>query len=71
MGKSALFAVLLVSLALFLGAAYALDDSGWDSDSWNGGSGDLPVQASAGCCCGPTFIMVLGAAAFTYAYGKE
>lgn len=66
MHKNALFMVLLVSLALFAGAVSAQDDSGWDS-----GYSDYPVQASAGCCCGPAFIMVFGAAAFTYAYKKE
>lgn len=67
MNKNALFLVLLVSLALFAGAVSAQDDSGWDESGWDSG---YPAQAS-GCCCGPMFVMVAGAVAFTYAYKKE
>jgi hypothetical protein len=66
MNKNALFLVLLVSLALFAGAVSAQDDSGWDGSGYS----DYPYSSS-GCCCGPVFVMVAGAAAFTYAYKKE
>ena len=65
MDKNALLMVLLVSLALFAGTVSAYDDSGWDS-----GYSDYPYSSS-GCCCGPMFALVGGAAAFTYAHQKK
>jgi cytochrome bd-type quinol oxidase subunit 2 len=66
MDMKALFAVLLVSLALFAGAAWAqYDDSGYGDDYY------YDTGYSSGCCCVPMFALVGGAAAFTYAYKKE
>jgi hypothetical protein len=65
MDMKAVFAVILVSLALLSGAAWAYDDPGYADDYYYDGG------YYSGCCCGPVFVMVAGAAAFTYAYKKE
>ncbi|MFA5412459.1 MAG: hypothetical protein WC350_03900 [Candidatus Micrarchaeia archaeon] len=65
MNKNALFLVLLVSLALFAGTAWAQSDYGYEDDYY------YDSGYSSGCCCGPVFALVGGAAAFTYAYKKE
>jgi hypothetical protein len=64
MDMKTLFAVILVSLALFAGAVSAQDDSGYGDDYYDSGY-------YSGCCCAPMFVMVAGAAAFTYAYQKR
>ncbi|MDD2655370.1 MAG: hypothetical protein PHQ80_01750 [Candidatus ainarchaeum sp.] len=64
MDMKALLAILLVSLALFAGAAWAYDDYGYEDDYYYD-------SGYSSCCCGPVFALVGGAAAFTYAYQKK
>ncbi|MCX6768601.1 MAG: hypothetical protein NTY83_02035 [Candidatus Micrarchaeota archaeon] len=56
--------VFLACLMLLLVApvAFAQSDSGWDT-SGNG--------SSTSCCCGTAFILLAGAALFTYAHQKN
>lgn len=59
--------VLLACLMLLLAApaVFAEYDS-WGNDDWTYDTG-----TSGGCCCGPSFILVAGLAAFAYSYQRK
>ncbi|HNT60720.1 MAG TPA: hypothetical protein PKJ97_01950 [Candidatus Bilamarchaeaceae archaeon] len=66
MNKLALLAIVLVSLAALASPVMAYSDDDWGYDySYS------PYGSSGSCCCGPTFILLAGAAMFAYAHQRN